>query len=178
MQVPRNPKVTYLGHDLHEDIFSLPTDKCVANFNRQCNMFFSDFKYANTHIRNELFQKYCTSFLVVRFFLCIPMKWKAYTVHGERQFVWRVPYSTHCNILPYLANCMEIELLLAKRCIKFIDTMCKNDNKVVRTITQMGLLGSYSVIGANKRYLLRKFQFDICYVNACWGAKFNEELQL
>ena len=142
-------------------------------------MFFSDFKYANTHIRNEVFQKYCTSFYGSQILPLYSNEMESIYCAWRKAIrkVWRVPYSTHCNILPYLANCMEIELLLAKRCIKFIDTMCKNDNKVVRTITQMGLLGSYSVIGANKRYLLCKFQFDICNVNACWAAKFNEELQ-
>ncbi len=42
--------------------FKFNASKCVADFNHQCNMYFANFKYANSNIRNVLFHKYCTAF--------------------------------------------------------------------------------------------------------------------
>ncbi len=55
-------EVIHLGHNLSEDIFKFNASKCVADFNRKCNMHFANFKYANSNIRNVLFHKYCTAF--------------------------------------------------------------------------------------------------------------------
>ncbi len=55
-------EVIHLAHNLSEDIFKFNASKCVADFNRQCNMYFANFKYANSYIRNVLFHKCCTAF--------------------------------------------------------------------------------------------------------------------
>ncbi len=44
------------------NIYDFNLSKCIGDFNRQCNMFLADFKYVNSHIRNVLFQRYCTNF--------------------------------------------------------------------------------------------------------------------
>ncbi len=58
VKVPLVNEVIHLGHYLSEDIFKFNASKCVADFNRQCNMYFAHFKYANFNIRNVLFHKY------------------------------------------------------------------------------------------------------------------------
>ena len=40
--------------------------KCISDFNRQCNMFFAEFKYGNSSIRNYLFHRYCNNFYGVQ----------------------------------------------------------------------------------------------------------------
>ena len=178
IRVPRKSKVTYLGHDLYEDIFSFNVDKCVSDFNRQCNIFFADFKNANSVIRNELFNKYCTSFYGSQLYplyndsmQAIYCAWRV----AVRK-VWRVPNITHCSLLPYLAGCMDIKLWFAKRCINFIKNTCKSDNLVVKTIVNMGLNGSHSVIGGNKRYLENNFSFCVNNVNKSWSDIYSENL--
>ncbi len=55
--------VIHLGdHLLTENIHEFNVSKCIDDFNRQCNMFFADFKHCSCHIRNILFQQYRTNF--------------------------------------------------------------------------------------------------------------------
>ncbi len=55
-------KVIHLGHLLTENVYEFNISKCIYDFNRQCNIFLADFKFCCSHIRNVLFQRYCTSF--------------------------------------------------------------------------------------------------------------------
>ncbi len=54
--------VIHLGQCLNEDIYKFNAHTCEEDFNRQCNMFFTNFVYANSDVRNVLFHKYCTAF--------------------------------------------------------------------------------------------------------------------
>ncbi len=66
--------------------------------------------------------------------------------------VWRVPWTTHCNFLPHLAGVMDTELWFSRRCIKFIKMALSSDNIIVRTITNVGLNGTHSIMGGNWRH--------------------------
>ncbi len=61
--------------------------------------------------------------------------------------VWRVPWNTHCVLLPHLAGCMDTELWFSRRCIRFLNMAMKSDNVVVRTIINMGIEGFHSIMG-------------------------------
>ncbi len=116
IKVPCVNEVIYLRHNISGDIFKFNTSKYVADFNRQCNMYFANFKYANSNIRKVLFHKYCTAFYdnqVLPMFNCIEEIYIAWRVAICR--VWRVPWTTHCKLLPHLANCMVIELWFSRR---------------------------------------------------------------
>ncbi len=63
--------------------------------------------------------------------------------------VWRVPWTTHCHLLPHLAGVMDPELWFSKRCIKFIKMALNSDNIIVRTITNVGFNGTRSIMGVN-----------------------------
>ena len=182
VQVPRKDKVTHLGHVWHEDIYHFGADKCIADFNRKCNFYFADFKYANSQIINVLFHKYCAAFYGSKFFPmfsnCIEDLCTAWRVAIHK--VWRLPWLTHCNMLPHIAGCMDIKLWLYIRCIKLIKMVCNSKNDVVITITNMGLHGSSSITGGNKRHLDTKFDMETKNIYKIWqnkpgvkGAKMN-----
>ncbi len=154
IKVPRVNEVIHIGHNLSEDVFKFHALKYVSDFNRQCNMYFANFKYANSNIRNVLFHKYCTAFygsqILHMFNSCMEEIYIAWRVARCR--VWRVPWTTHCKLLPQLANCVDIELWLSRRCMRFIKMAMNSPNIVVKTITNMGIYGLHSVMGANKRF--------------------------
>ncbi len=118
-------------------------------------MYFANFKYANFNIRNVLFHKYCTAFygsqVLPMFNRCMEEIYIARRVAICR--VWRGPMTTDCKLLPHLANCMDIELWFSRRCMRFIKMAVNSSNIVVKTITNMGIYGLDSVMGANKRFL-------------------------
>ncbi len=97
-------------------------------------MYFANFKYANSNIRNVLFHKYCTAFygsqVLPMFNSCMEEIYIEWRVAIYR--VWRVPWTTHCKLLPHLANCMDIELWFSRRCMRFIKMAMNTSNIVVK----------------------------------------------
>ncbi len=91
--------------------------------------------------------------------------------------VWRVPWTTHCNLLPNLAGVMDPELWFSKRCIKFIKMALNSDNIIVRTITNVGLNGTHSIMGGNRRHLRSKYGMEECNVMKSWDEKCKNECE-
>ncbi len=64
--------------------------------------FFTDFKYCISHVRNVLFQIYCTSFygtqMLPHFDTNIQDVYTAWRI--AIRTVWRLPLITHNNMLP------------------------------------------------------------------------------
>ncbi len=54
--------------------------------------------------------------------------------------------------MPHLAGVMDTELWFSRRCIKFIKMALSSDNIIVRTITNVGLNGTHSIMGGNWRH--------------------------
>ncbi len=109
---------------------------------------FVNFKYANSYVRNVIFHKYCTAFYGSQntsTFLnnCMDDVYIAWKMRIALHKVWRVPWTTHCNLLPHLAGVMDPELWFSKRCIKFIKMALNSDNIIVRTIINVGLNGTH-----------------------------------
>ncbi len=84
----------------------------------------------------------------------------------------RVPWTTRYNLLPHLDDVMDPEFRFSKRSVKFIKMDCgsdhiaqpkfikmalNSDNILVRTITNVGLNGTLSIMGGNWRHLRSKY---------------------
>ncbi len=59
--------------------------------------------------------------------------------------------------------------------MRFIKMAMNTSNIVVRTITNMGVYGLHSVMGANKRFLQSKFYVEEMNVYEMWKQKVNSE---
>ena len=177
VRVPRKEKVTHLGHDLYENVFQFGAAKCIKDFNSQCNSFFCDFKNASSHMRNELFSKYCMSFygsqILPLFNTCMESVYTAWRVAMRK--VWRLPWLTHCNLLPHISGNIGIELWFAKRCIKFLEMAYNSDNAVVRTIARMSDYGTYSIMGGNRRYLQCHYDMNVHNIYKHWKCLCENE---
>ncbi len=91
--------------------------------------------------------------------------------------VWTVPWTTHCNLLPHLAGVMDPELWFSKRCIKFIKMALISDNIIVRTITNVGLNGTHSIMGGKWRHLRSKYGVEECNIMKSWDEKCKNECE-
>ena len=170
--------VVHLGHVLHNNIYKYDVNKCVSDFNRHSNIFLANFKHASSQLRNFLFHKYCSSFYGTQI---LPMYeptfsdlYKAWRMAMRR--VWRVPWRTHCNLLPHLAGVMAPELWFAKRAIHFVKLAINSKNHYVKTVSNMGLYGSYSTLGGNIRWLQYKYNLDVKQIYKQWNDTCNDEL--
>ena len=163
--------VVHLGHILHDNIYRYDVNKCVSDFNRQSNIFLAKFKYASSSLRNFLFHKFCSSFygsqILPMYEPCFNEIYKAWRMALRR--VWRVPWRTHCNLLPHLAEVMAPELWFAKRAINFVNLAINSQNQYVKSVSNMGLHGSYSIFGGNVRWLQYKYNLDVKQIYRQWN---------
>ena len=166
-------KVSHLGHEISNNIYDFDVSKVVGNFNRQCNMFLHNFKYAKSRIRNVLFHKYCSSFygsqLLPLFDKCIESLYRQWRVAIRR--VWKIPWHTHCRYLPHLAGVIDPYLWFAKRCLSFVKKAeCSKNNTVVH-ITGIARNGAHSVLGGNIRLLNEKYFSDFNAIRKQWEVQ-------
>ena len=71
--------------------------------------------------------------------------------------------------------------MLAKRCIKFINNATNSSNNIVKTISNMGLYSSYSIMGANVRHLEALYSMQVSNVQKTWtaiGAALTDAIRL
>ena len=172
--------VIHLGHIIHDNIYKYDVSKCVSDFNRQCNMFLSDFRYAKSHFKNFLFHKYCSAFYGTQIYPLydntLQEVFKAWRMAVKR--VWKVPWRTHSNMLPHLARVFPPELWFCKRSINFLNMAFSSDNKYVKTIINMGVYGTYSVIGGNVRLLRQKYDMNVKEIHQVWNDTCNSESEI
>ena len=76
---------------------------------------------------------------------------------------------------------MDPKLMLAKRCIKFINNATNSSNNIVKTISNMGLYSSCSIMGANVRHLEALYSTQVSNVQKTWtaiGAALTDAIRL
>ncbi len=91
--------------------------------------------------------------------------------------VWRVPWTTHYKLLQHLAGVMDPKLWFSKRCTKFIKMALTSDNIIVRTIINVGLNGTHSIMGGNWRHLRSRYRMEECNVMKCWDEMYKKECE-
>ena len=169
-------EIEHLGHLVQSDVLKGNAQKCVNDFNTQCNAFLGNFAKHSSKLRNFLFGKYCTSFYGSQYLplyddstasLC--RAWRC----GVRK-VWRLPYRAHCNILPLLADSLPPEFLIEKRSISFVKQMTSSYNPVVKAVTNISCNQVHSVLGSNVRHLSARYNMDVKHVYTRWNRMFDD----
>ena len=170
-EVDKVDSVVHLGHILTNNMFNFDVTKCIGDFNRQCNMFLANFKYANSSLRSHLFKIFCTSFhgsqMFPLFDQCIDKLCKQWRIAIRR--VWKIPWHTHSCYLPHLSEVMDPKMWFEKRCISFVKKALDSSNKVVSCISGMCKCGAHSIIGGNIRYLESKYFLRVKEVQQKWN---------
>ncbi len=126
----------------------------------------------NSHIRNVLFQRYCTSFygtqIVPLFDKCINEIYKAWRIAIRR--IWH-------NILQLIARVIDPEFWFAKRSINLLNIALNSSSQNIKWISNMGCFGTYSIMGGNIRLLIEKYDMNLKNVMKAWNERTskNEE---
>ncbi len=76
--------------------------------------------------------------------------------------VWKLPWTTHCNLLPHLAGVIDPDLWFSNKCINYFKMALNLYNIIIRTISNVGLNDSYSIMDGNWRHLRSKYGME-CY---------------
>ncbi len=86
-------------------------------------------------------------------------------------------WNTHCNLLPHFAGVMECELWFSNRFIKFINTALNSDNIIVRTIINVDLNDTHSIMGGSWKHLRSKYGMEEYNVMKSWDEKCKNECE-
>ncbi len=81
---------------------------------------------------------------------CINELYKAWHIAIRR--VWRIPWQTHCIMLPLIAGVMDPEFWFAKRSIHFLNMALNSSSQNIKSKSSMGRFGTYSIMGGNIVY--------------------------
>ena len=74
--------------------------------------------------------------------------------------IWRIPYRTHTNLIHLINNSYAINIILEKRCIKFIWNLINSTNNLYKQIVKYSLYNCTTTLGENIRYFMHKYIID------------------
>ena len=137
---------------------SLKSDKIILDiavndlYMRTCLLF--GFLFSEYSTLSNLFNTYCMNIYGS------PL-WKYYDKKLLELFyvawrkllrrVWNISNVTHNNLLPYIHNCHPIEVILEKRCIKFVWSLFNSNYALYSNILRLSLQNDNLTMGENVR---------------------------
>ena len=67
--------------------------------------------------------------------------------------LWALPNITHCKYLHTINNSLPIDLVLEKRCLKYIFPHINSNNIIVKSVSSSAIMYCYSTLSENCRFL-------------------------
>ena len=154
----------HLGTTLYSDISIRNINNAVNDLFMRTNNLMADFSNAHSSTLSVLYNSYCMNVYgsqlwcfndyksVERFYIA----WRK-TIRR----IWRIDKRTH-NVLTNLINgCLPINLMLEKRCIKFIWNFFNSTHELHKTVAINCFYNQGSTLAENIRYLMYKYNILI-----------------
>jgi len=139
--ITEQQSVSHLGHTVYNDLTQTDSDRILASFYKQYNLFRSKFGHIPSSIQAKLFETYGSSFYgctLLPFGKTGPLQvaWRKCL----RQ-VWRTPYQTHCALLRCLKDKLcEFHVFLSRFCkfaLSALQSKCETVAYIVKCIKQV-----------------------------------------
>ena len=74
--------------------------------------------------------------------------------------IWKLNSKTHNDLLHHINNCLPIEILLEKRCIKFIYNIINSEHSLHSRIALYSLYNGDTTLCENIRYFMYKYKMS------------------
>ena len=126
--IPYVDTCNHLGNTTSIKFDKVILDNAVNELYMRTNCLLSDFSFSECSTLSHLFNTYCMNIYGS------PL-WKYYDKNLLEVFyvawrkslrrVWKISNVTHNNLLPFIHNCHPIDVILEKRCIKFVWSLYK-----------------------------------------------------
>ena len=188
--VSRCDSAMHLGHMLYTVNTSKElTEQAIKDFKKSYYSFISRFDTCYTTSKDKLFHQYCSAMYGSQLWdMASPKVDKMYTQwrKAHRQ-VLGLPYMTHCDMLPLIANNMPLDCILDCKYIAFYKSIEKSENKIIKYTAKNKVYDHSSTLGKNINHLLNKYDIvaddiislskhkvkEICYSK--WLSSVNVE---
>ena len=77
----------------------------------------------------------------------------------ENHYIWKLPFTTHCNLLHGINDTIPIDVMLERRCIKLICTLLHSPNIIVKYVLWFPNRTRYSTVVGE--HLFRTLWYDL-----------------
>ena len=150
--VDRCEKADHLGHTLNtESSTDAMAEKGLTDLNASFHSFMSRFRGCNASSKNKLFHQYCSSMYGSQMWALnsngidkICSRWRKY-----HRIVLEVPNTTHCDILPLIADRIPLICTLDLKFISFYRSIATSDNALMKYMAKNMLNIDTSTMGRN-----------------------------
>ena len=155
---------THLGTIIYSDIRRKNVDFAVNDLFMRTNNLMADFSYTHSSTLSVLYNSYCMNVYgsqlwcfndhksINRFYVA----WRK-TIRR----IWHIDKRTHNSLLHTINNCLPIDLLLEKRCIKFIWNLFNSAYELHKSIIRGSFYNKGSSIAENIRYFMYKYSISM-----------------
>ena len=155
---------THLGTIIYSDITRKNVDFAVNDLFMRTNNLMADFSYTHSSTLSVLYNSYCMNVYgsqlwcfndhksINRFYVA----WRK-TIRR----IWHIDKRTHNSLLHTINNCLPIDLLLEKRCIKFIWNLFNSAYELHKSIIRGSFYNKGSSIAENIRYFMYKYSISM-----------------
>ena len=127
---------------------------------KRTNCLLADFSFTDSKTLSRLFNTYCTN-----------IYGSSLRKHFDRKLlepfyiawrkcirrVWKIPFTSHYVLLPYIYNTKAFNVILEKRCIKFLCSLFNSGYDIYRIIIKNSLHNRNTTLGENVRYFMHKY---------------------
>ena len=177
--VERCIEADHLGHPLHtEKTVEALAEKGLNNLNSSYYSFMTRYKDCYPTTRNKLFHQYCSSMYGSQLWLLnsnsvekVLSRWRKF-----HRVVLGVPNTTHCDLLPLIADRMSMKCSLELKFISFYKSIATSDNEIVGYIAKNMLQSLNSTMRKNIRYLSYKYDMSIDWMRTASKGKLRKHI--
>ena len=152
-------KCKFLGSVLCKDILDRDINSTIHTFYRKYNEIKLDFSMLSSELKSKLIDTYCMDLYGSNLWnFASGYVNKLYTAWRKAiRSIWKLPYITHCKFIHVINDTLPVDIILEKRCIKFIWSLIHSENVIVKSVISSAISSKHSVLGENYRYFSYKY---------------------
>ena len=165
----------YLGHTIVNDRHDSLINSVKREYVTKINSCLGDFHDISSKVLYNLCTKYCESLYGVH--ICDIGNIDSFCTEWRKALrrIWKVPPRTHSCLLPHIAQCLPIDIIIYQRFYHFFISGLMSENGTVQFMFRMAL-NSYSRIGNNIRLVLFKVGFSVNQIRCISPATMRKYL--
>ena len=157
--IPCVNSCVHLGNEICTDYHNVLINNAIRDMNIRFNSLMADFSYCDSATLSILFKTYCMNVYGSQIWKYNDKALnKLYTCWRKTiRILYKIPYRTHNNLIHSIMKSYPIDIILEKRCIKYIWNLINTEQDMYKHIVKLSLYNMNSTIGENIRYFMYKF---------------------
>ena len=151
-------KANHLDHIIGPNVSESVMLNASATLTRNINFALHNFSHCSYDVKFALIKSYCTSYYGSSLWNITDKLMSVFYVTWLKAIrkVFGLPYRTHCDLLPVIAECKHIETQLLCRLVKFVNGAISSHNVKLNLLMNIAINGSLSHISDNINHMLSK----------------------